>query len=425
MRTAPLPPDEKERLSALYALNLINEQEEERFDTIVQLASHIFSVPIAYIALIDSNRQWFKSEVGLGICGTGRDVSFCSHTILGDEPLIIPDTLLNEEFKDNPLVTGEPFARFYAGVPVRGPRGHKVGTLCLMDRQPRQFSAHDEMVLKDLGKLVEREFALVDSLDLQSQLLQTQESLIESQKALEKELSEAAAYVKSLVPDPLVEGPIQANFVYIPSSKLGGDMLGYRWLGDGHFGFFLLDVCGHGVGAALLSSSIMNVFRWRHRDGAVIENAKSLLEQLNRAFPMDQHNNMYFTMVLGIYDVKTRTLDYASAGHPPPLLYQPQDQKLVELPARGMPIGWLPDPRIEAQSITLEPGSKLYVFSDGLYEFRKKEGEFLPYEEFTGFVSQHAISQGQPLDTLVKALSTMGGAHPFDDDVALIEIVFS
>jgi sigma-B regulation protein RsbU (phosphoserine phosphatase) len=425
MRAAPLPPDEKERLAALYALNLINEKEEERFDTLTSLASRIFNVPIAYIALIDANRQWFKSEVGLGICGTGRDVSFCSHTILGDDPMIIPDTLQDEKFKTNPLVTGEPFARFYAGIPVRGPQGHKVGTLCLMDRKPRDFSEHERLVLEDLGRLVEREFALVDSLDLQNQLLQTQESLLQSREALEKELSEAAAYVKELTPDPLLEGAIHATSVYIPSSKLGGDMLGYRWLGEDHFGFFLLDVCGHGVGAALLSISIMNVFRWRHRDGAIIENAKNLLEQLNRAFPMDQHNNMYFTMLLGIYDAKTRTLDYASAGHPPPLLYQPTSQKLVELPARGMPIGWLPDPMIESKSAVLEPGSKLYIFSDGLYEFRKKEGEFLPYEEFTSFVSQHAISNGQPLDTLVTALSRMGGPQPFDDDVALIEMVFS
>jgi len=424
MRTAPLPPDEKERLAALYALNLINDKEEERFDTITRLVVRIFEVPIAYIALIEANRQWFKSEVGLGLCSTARDVSFCSHTILGNSLLIIPDTLLDDRFRDNPLVTGEPYARFYAGVPVAGPRGHKVGTLCLMDKKPRELSDHEQMVLIDMGKLVEREFALMDSLDLQNQLLETQELLLESREALEKELSEAAAYVKELVPDPISEGPIRASSVYIPSSKLGGDMLGFRWLGERHFGFFLLDVCGHGVGAALLSISIMNVFRWRHRDGVVVENAKSLLEQLNRAFPMEEHNNMYFTMILGIYDTETRELDYASAGHPPPLLYQPHSQKLEELPARGMPIGWLPDPRIDSKSVRLEPGSKLYLFSDGLYEFRKKEGEFLPYEEFTGFVSRHALSEGQSLDMLVQALSSMGNAQPFDDDVAMIELIF-
>lgn len=133
MLVAPFPENEHKRLNALYALRLLDTAPEERFDSITHLAAEVFDVPIAFVSLIDRERQWMKSKVGLSVCETSREFSFCSHAILGEDAMIIPDAQQDPRFADNPLVTGDPFLRFYAGQPLRAPGGEKIGTLCIAD----------------------------------------------------------------------------------------------------------------------------------------------------------------------------------------------------------------------------------------------------------------------------------------------------
>ena len=125
------------------------------------MAKRLFGVPIALVSLVDENRQWFKSCLGLSMSETSRDISFCGHAILGNDMFIIPDTLADERFADNPLVLNDPYIRFYAGCPLRAPNGRKLGTLCIIDRQPRNFWEEDFEALKDLASMVERELAAV------------------------------------------------------------------------------------------------------------------------------------------------------------------------------------------------------------------------------------------------------------------------
>jgi GAF domain-containing protein len=153
----PIPPDEKERLQDLYALGLLDTPREERFDHYVLLAKRMFRVPIALISLIDVNRLWFKSCQGLSLSESPRDTSFCAYTILTDQTLIIPNTLEDPRFANNPAVTGVPFIRFYMGCPLHGPRKHRVGTLCLMDFVPRKVSSDESSALQNLAYDVERE----------------------------------------------------------------------------------------------------------------------------------------------------------------------------------------------------------------------------------------------------------------------------
>src|ERR1700722_8396772 len=138
------PAREAERLEDLRALKLLDTGPEDRFDQITRLAAEFFNVPTAYIAFIDSDRQWFKSRVGVCPSETDRSLSFCQYTILGDEPLVIPDARLHPLGQNHPFVVGEPHVRFYAGVPLAGPRGHKIGSFCLADTAPREFG--DEAV---------------------------------------------------------------------------------------------------------------------------------------------------------------------------------------------------------------------------------------------------------------------------------------
>ncbi|MBC7182565.1 MAG: GAF domain-containing protein, partial [Marinobacter sp.] len=148
MKTPDFPPDEAHRLSALDELALLDTPPEERFDRLTRLAARTLDAPIALVSLVDRNRQWFKSRHGLDAPETARDVSFCGHAILREEPLIIENALNDERFQDNPLVTGTPNIRFYAGAPLHDRHGHRVGTLCVIDRKPRSFTDEDKALLR-------------------------------------------------------------------------------------------------------------------------------------------------------------------------------------------------------------------------------------------------------------------------------------
>lgn len=148
---------EKQRIDALYKLEILDTQTEERFDRITRMAQIIFDVPIALISLVDVNRQWFKSCSGLSIRETPRNISFCSYAIMDQEVFVIEDALKDDRFAKNPLVTGTPHIRFYAGRPIKSPDNQNVGTLCIIDNFPRKMSLPDRKILSDLSKWAEME----------------------------------------------------------------------------------------------------------------------------------------------------------------------------------------------------------------------------------------------------------------------------
>lgn len=177
MLTPPFPPNEAARLAALRALKILDTPPEERFDRIIAFARDLFQVPIALVSLVDQDRQWFKSRAGLDAPETPRSVSFCGHAILSADPFVVEDATVDERFRDNPLVTGPPFVRFYAGMPLNA-GGFRLGTLCLIDHQPRRFTDRDRGVLTGLAGWVERELTILSE-------LQTMAIRLESQARLE------------------------------------------------------------------------------------------------------------------------------------------------------------------------------------------------------------------------------------------------
>lgn len=158
MLKPPLPLDETARLLSLHSLRILDTPAEDRFDRITRMAKRFFGVEICLISLVDSERQWFKSKQGLDACETGREISFCGHAILGEDIFVVNDASKDIRFADNPLVTEEPSIRFYAGCPIHGTDGYRIGTLCLIDSKPRDFSAEDDETLRDLASLIEDEF---------------------------------------------------------------------------------------------------------------------------------------------------------------------------------------------------------------------------------------------------------------------------
>lgn len=159
MKQPPIPLDETVRLQDLHSLKVLDSVPEERFDRITRMAQRLFEVDICLVSLIASDRQWFKSKQGLDARETPRNISFCGHAICDDETLVVEDTLADPRFADNPMVTDDPRVRFYAGHPIHAPNGQRVGTLCLVDAEPRRFSTSDEQTLKDFAALVDDELA--------------------------------------------------------------------------------------------------------------------------------------------------------------------------------------------------------------------------------------------------------------------------
>jgi GAF domain-containing protein len=179
MIKAPVPENEAARLETLRQYEILDTDSEESFNDLTRLAAYICNTPVALISLIDSDRQWFKAKVGVDAKETARDVSFCAHAILQDGPFIVRDALDDERFRSNPLVTADPHIRFYAGSPLMSPEGFKIGTLCVVDKHPRELSEQQIAALKILGNQV------ITQLDLWREMLCLK-------RALDKYVSAAA-----------------------------------------------------------------------------------------------------------------------------------------------------------------------------------------------------------------------------------------
>jgi sigma-B regulation protein RsbU (phosphoserine phosphatase) len=422
MIPAPLVADEQFRLADLRALRLLDSPREERFDRIVRLTAQVLSAPIAYISLIDSDRQWFKARCGLESEQTGRDISFCGHAIGQREPLVIPDARLDPRFHDNPLVTDVPFIRFYAGYPLTGPAGYQVATLCIAGPEPRELSANELSIFRQLAELAQRELEMLDVIEAQRDLLTTRRALAASQRALAQELKQAEQYVRGLLPMRL-KGDVATDWCYIPSSHLGGDLFGYQWLTSDRLAMFLFDVAGHGVGAALMSSAIAEHLRQRSLPQCDFTRPDRVLAALNRAFPIEDHAGRFFTIWYGVYDKSSRALSYASAGHPPAILLDTAGSA-VRLGQPGLLIGIDRDASYEAVTHAAPAGSRLYLYSDGVTEAARKDGQLVGIEGLENLIREVAPGRSR-VEQIHQRISEQAKGESLEDDFSLVEFVFA
>lgn len=248
----------------------------------------------------------------------------------------------------------------------------------------------------------------------------------ETQKRLEEELQEAGRYVASILPEPM-EKPFKISWAYDPSTELGGDSFGYHWIDETHFAIYLLDVCGHGVGAALLSVAAINVLRSGAMPNTDLLHPGQVLASLNDAFQMERHNNMYFTIWYGVYDTVSRKLAHASGGHPPAILLQPSPEggdSLVQLRAPGMIIGAMPGMSYDSEVLTVPPGSRLLVYCDGAYEIKRQDGSMISFDnEFLPFLLEHGRKDTITQDVL-DWIRSIHGQETLDDDYSFMAIDF-
>ena len=172
---APIPANDILRLEALRSLNLLDTENDASFDRITKACTQVFRVPMSVVSLVDKERQWFKSQQGMSVCETSRDVAFCSHAILSDQVLVVPDALKDERFKNNDLVVGPPHVRFYAGAPLDyedSQHNHwMLGTLCIIDTAPRELSEEHTILLQMLARLVVAEIHTRDRMEQENKAL--------------------------------------------------------------------------------------------------------------------------------------------------------------------------------------------------------------------------------------------------------------
>ncbi len=418
MIAPPKLENEEARLRAVYDLRLLDVPGEERFDRLSRIAAQVFGTSHAFVSLIDRDRQFFLSRVGLDLCETPREISFCAHAIPNKGMLVIPDAKRDERFVDNPLVAGEPFLRFYAGQPLRAKGGEKVGTFCIADGRPREFSPDQQELLRELAALVEKELQMESTIALQDRLIKSQRELLRVQERTARELREAARYVEASLP-VVIDEPVAIQWVYIPSGTLGGDGFGYGEVAPGKFAIYLLDVCGHGVPSALLTVVILNVLRTLGLQSVDFSKPAEVLCALNNAFPMSSHANRFFTMWYGVLDTTTGRLSYASGGHPPALAVDAATGAVTRLSSEGIIIGCVRDAQFEERTHQLHPGDTLYVFSDGALEVRNSTGDFYSSTRMEEMLSRTG-ELGMSLKTLVSALKNFGATDSFRDDVAIV-----
>lgn len=248
------------------------------------------------------------------------------------------------------------------------------------------------------------------------------QKLQESQNALKNELDEAEHYVKSLLPAKFSDGKISTDWVFKSSTSLGGDCFGYGWLDGEKFAVYLLDVCGHGVGAALLSVSAMNVLRSQSLAGVDFSKPDQVLAGLNSAFDMEKQNRMYFTLWYGVYDVAQRRLEYASGGHPPAILIS--GGKYKKLMTGGIVIGGMPEAKFTSASVEVPENSKLYVFSDGVYEVKYAEKpSMMNVDDFANELLAPPMAHTSKVESMVKFSQNAQKNEQFEDDFSLCEII--
>lgn len=246
-------------------------------------------------------------------------------------------------------------------------------------------------------------------------------------EALNAELREAERYMRSLFPAPLEARGLRADWTYMSCTALGGDSFGYHWLDDDHFAMFVLDVCGHGVGAALLSVSAVNVLRAQSLAHVDFKDPAAVLAGLNEAFDMDKQNDMYFTIWYGVYNRATRELVHAAGGHPPAVLLPaaaPAQPRLVA--TNNAIIGAMPGLQFKSAREAIAPGDRLYVFSDGVYEvnYADRPAVMMTVEEFAAGLARPAAPGTRKVEDMVAFVRQAQGRDNFDDDFSLVEIQF-
>jgi sigma-B regulation protein RsbU (phosphoserine phosphatase) len=437
-RTESWPEDE--RLLALQSLRILDTPPEPAFERLVALARRLFQVPMVAVSLIDRDRQWFKARCGLDVGETERSISFCTHAIAAASAVFcVPDATRDALFADNPLVTGPPGIRFYAGAVVRAPNGAPVGTVCIIDQKPRPaLEGEERQALLDLAALAGDELQLrATAMKLErqvSQLERAQRQLEVANTALRRkndahraDLAAAAAVQRgNLPPSPVELPPLRVASLHIPSSQLSGDMYGYGRFDERSSFVWLGDVVGHGTEAALRAVTLSKIVNNNLKPGSgYVPPAApaAFLGQVNSMMLWpDEAALSYFTLLYGRYVDGADSIALAFAGGPWPLLLPP-DGPARYIEGSGLPLGLFAEVAHDEVTVPLLPGARLLLFSDGLQDSRDGDGRPFGEDRLLEWLERtRELRPAAALARLREHLEDWSGGRPPEDDIAVVLI---
>lgn len=241
---------------------------------------------------------------------------------------------------------------------------------------------------------------------------------------LDRDLQRAGEYVLALLPPPVLDGPVRADWRFVPSAHLGGDAFGYNWLDPDTFLFYLVDVAGHGAKSAMHSVTVLNLLRQRALPGIDFADPSSVLASLNERFQMDTHGGLLFTMWYGVYSVRNRTVTFSAAGHHPAYLIAPDKSASVPLGLPALMIGAMPGLEFDVRQATVPAGGSICLFSDGVFEVVTTDQTQWTLNDFEPLLIEPALPGVSEADRLFRAVKRVTGQRPFDDDASLVVLTF-
>lgn len=362
-----IPEDEAARIAAVRRYEILDTPADGTFDRITALAAKRFDVPISIVSIVDSDRIWFKSRHGIDAKQIGRDPGLCASAILGDVPWVVENAQIDPRTLANPLVAGELGLRFYAGAPLITSDGHGLGTLCVIDRDPRKFSDDDAAVLAEMAALV------VDALELRLAAPSSTKSPCATRPSVT-----ARALQGSLLPLELPPIPgAQLAALYVPAAAgvVGGDFYDAFELAVGGCALVVGDVSGKGPSAAAVTALARHTLRTASLS---VGSPAAMLGTLNRAMFIDRGEIEieHFCTALVVSarpDGGGLMLSVAGAGHPAALIRR-SDGSTAWLGAAGPPVGWFLGAAYRESSGRLEAGDAIVLFTDGIIEARTASG---------------------------------------------------
>ncbi|MCH8559433.1 GAF domain-containing SpoIIE family protein phosphatase [Nesterenkonia sp. DZ6] len=376
--------DEKKRQSALDAMKILDTPRDERVDRITRMAQELFDVPMVSVNLLDNDRQWSKSSVGLGSRETPRKYAFCESTIQQTGTLVIEDLKQDEAFAASPYVEGAPHLRFYAGHPLQAPGGEQVGALCLIDTKPRELDEQERDLLEDLARWVQTELAQQQELD---------HAVVVQRAQTPRNLPQPAGFTVTAGSAPA--GCVSGDFHDV---VLRGDQLRVT----------LADVMGKGLGAGIIASAVRASMRTAPERSlqATVAEIDSLLEQDIG----DLH--MFVTMFCADIDTRTGQISYVDGGHSLSFIHR-ADGSWEHLESTGLPLAMGMGEPHELNTVQLHPGDALLSCSDGLLDL-------LDLEDPYGQVEQVLREQG--LEGAVEEALRRAEQAKAPDDVTVVVV---
>lgn len=368
MSESVVPTNEQERLDAVRRYEILDTPPDGAFDRIAALAARFLDVPIATVSIVDRDRIWFKATHGLDVEETGRDPGLCASVILQDAPYVVRDALKDPRAMENPLVRGELGLRFYAAAPITSRDGYNLGTVNVIDHEPREVDDAELATLADLAAVV------AEQMELRLEARHT----VELERTQRREAEQLTDLLQErLLPRqlPVVPGLDLGSHYHpvSPALDAGGDFLDVFPLDDGRWALVVGDVCGKGPRAAAVTGEIRHMVRALARaDTPPSEVLRQLNDVLGKeGLDKDDPEERFCTACYAVVDTKTTPMEIqvCSGGHPLPLVRR-ADGRVEQVGQPGQLLGLLPDVTLADQTVALGEDDLLLLYTDGAIEQR-------------------------------------------------------